>query len=84
MPWSEWLPAWPLSHRVQLVAAAGVSGALVASGIFSYQTLRRTRNTEWLKSSIPELTEEHKTIRVRTYHVDFANKFYKISLFLES
>ncbi|KAI9706732.1 MAG: hypothetical protein M1820_004702 [Bogoriella megaspora] len=69
MPLSDFLPHWTLSlsHKAQLVAVAGASGLVVASGIFSYQALRRTRNLERLKSSIPDIDDRHRATRLTEY-----------------
>lgn len=56
---SSWLQRQAGSHNVQLAAAAVVSGAAVAAGIFGYQALRRHEAVETLKASIPQLDEQH-------------------------
>lgn len=56
---SSWLQRQTGSHNVQLAAAAVLSGAAVAAGIFSYQALRRHEAVEDLKASIPNIDERH-------------------------
>lgn len=46
------------NHHVQLVAAAVIGGAVVATTILGFQALRRHERIDELKRSIPSLEEE--------------------------
>lgn len=57
-----------LSHpRFQLFATAVASGVTVASLILGVQALQREERVSELKKSIPSLTEEHETGKVRSF-----------------
>ena len=56
---ASWLDRQFSSHRVQLAAAAVLSGAAVAASIYGAQAIRRKERVEELKASIPELNEKH-------------------------
>ena len=61
------MPPWfqaASSLQVQLATTAILSGATVASVIFGYQNIRRKEAVEDLKSSIPDIDEEHPTEKV--------------------
>lgn len=61
---ASWLQRQAGSHNVQLAAAAVLSGAAVAAGIYSYQALKRNEAVEELKASIPEINERHRVGKV--------------------
>lgn len=61
------MASWLTNSKVQLAAAAVVSGAVVAGGILGYQHVRRQEKIEDLKSSIPRLGKEHHAEKVRPY-----------------
>ncbi|KAH8701831.1 hypothetical protein BGW36DRAFT_290215 [Talaromyces proteolyticus] len=56
---SSWLQRQAGSHNVQLAAAAVLSGAAVAAGIFGFQSYQRREAVERLKKSIPGIDERH-------------------------
>ncbi len=57
---ASWLDQQFSSHRVQLAAAALISGAAVAGAIYGTQAVRRKEAVEELKASIPDLSEDHR------------------------
>jgi hypothetical protein len=57
----------PSNNSAQLAATALVSGIIVASAILGYQRIRRERNVERLKHSIPDLDEEHTAERLNEF-----------------
>jgi hypothetical protein len=61
---SSWLHERVSSQNLHLGATALVSGVVVASTIFGVQALRRQIAVEELKSSIPNVDEEHEAQRV--------------------
>lgn len=61
---SFWFDRHASNHNVQLAAVALVSGITVASVIYGTQAIRRKERIDELKASIPELSEDHKTVLV--------------------
>ncbi|CRG87635.1 hypothetical protein PISL3812_04655 [Talaromyces islandicus] len=66
---SSWLQRQAGSHNVQLAAAAVLSGAAVAAGIFSFQSVKRREAVEKLKASIPGLDDRHHAEPLTEYGV---------------
>ncbi|KAF2100419.1 ubiquitin-protein ligase-like protein molybdopterin-converting factor [Rhizodiscina lignyota] len=56
---SSWVSRTTGSHKVQLAAAAAVSSALTFGLVVGYQKFRRKKRVEDLKSSIPDISQEH-------------------------
>jgi hypothetical protein len=61
---SSWLSRATSSTQAQFAATAIVSGAVVAGAILGYQHIRRQERVEDLKSSIPELGQNHHAEKV--------------------
>lgn len=61
---SSWLSRVVSSTQAQFAATAIVSGAVVAGAILGYQHVRRQERAEDLKSSIPELGQNHHAEKV--------------------
>jgi hypothetical protein len=61
---SSWLSRAASSTQAQFAATAIVSGAVVAGAILGYQHVRRQERVEDLKSSIPELGQNHHSEKV--------------------
>lgn len=57
---ASWIDQQFSSHRVQLAAAAVLSGVAVAGAIYGTQAVRRKEAVEELKASIPDLSEDHR------------------------
>jgi tRNA A37 threonylcarbamoyladenosine dehydratase len=66
---SSWLQRQAGSHNVQLAAAAVLSGAAVAAGIFSFQSVKRREAVKNLKASIPGLDDRHHAEALTEYGV---------------
>ncbi|QKX63549.1 uncharacterized protein TRUGW13939_10720 [Talaromyces rugulosus] len=66
---SSWLQRQAGSHNVQLAAAAVLSGAAVAAGIFSFQSVKRREAVKNLKASIPGLDDRHHAEALNEYGV---------------
>lgn len=49
---------------MQLAAVALISGITVAGAIYGTQAIRRKERVDELKASIPDLSEDHKTVLV--------------------
>ena len=62
---TSWISDALTSHKVQLVATAVVSGAVVASAVIGLQTAKRVYRINDLKDSIPSLREERHVGKVR-------------------
>src|SRR2546421_5141691 len=60
----SWVSRTASSHSVQLAATAVVSGAVVAGAILGFQRMRRKLKIENLKSSIPDVGEDHQAGKV--------------------
>jgi hypothetical protein len=60
----SWLSRATSSTQAQFAATAIVSGAVVAGAILGYQHVRRKERVEDLKSSIPELGQNHYAEKV--------------------
>ena len=58
---SSWVQRQVSSHHTQLVAAAILSGVTVAGLILGVQGIRRQVAVDELKSSIPNIDEQHDT-----------------------
>lgn len=74
---SSWLQRQAGSHNVQLAAAAVLSGAAVAAGIFSFQSVKRREAVDKLKASIPGLDDHHHADALTEY--GFADSLPKLS-----
>lgn len=58
----------PNNHSTaQLIGTAVVSGTVVASVILGYQRLRREKNVDKLKHSIPPLDAKHRAEQLNDY-----------------
>ena len=65
----SWIDRQFSNQHVQLAATALVSGITVAGVICGVQAIQRKERVEELKSSIPELSEDHKAELVCTAHL---------------
>lgn len=62
-------------QAAQLATTAVISGAAVAGAIFGYQNFRRKEAVEDLKSSIPNINEQHRAEKVFA-HVPYMRNVY--------
>lgn len=61
---SSWISRATASHKAQLVTTAVVSGVIVAGAVIGFQQARRIYKVERVKSSIPDIDQEHEATRV--------------------
>jgi tRNA threonylcarbamoyladenosine dehydratase len=60
----SWFSRVTNSHKVQLTVTAIISGGIGISVILGYQRLRRRQLIEDVKSSIPDISQEHVATQV--------------------
>ncbi|KAK5000562.1 hypothetical protein LTR28_013042, partial [Elasticomyces elasticus] len=60
----SWLSQASHSHRVQLVATAVVSGAVVGTAVLGLQAAKKRYKVYDLKESIPNLNEKHRATKI--------------------
>ncbi|KAJ9667006.1 hypothetical protein H2201_002839 [Coniosporium apollinis] len=64
---SSWISRATASHKAQLVTTAVVSGVIVAGAVIGFQQARRIYKVERVKSSIPDIDQEHEATRINEY-----------------
>ena len=67
-----WMSRASGSHLLQLAVTAVVSGAATIGIFLGYQRIRRQKVVEDLKSSIPDVSQEHIATQVRTFETELA------------